>query len=71
MITLQIIGTDIEYLLPDDRVEELAVKARLQEWHHDTKILIVETGEIVDRDVLFENKYVGNECNYPENKQIN
>jgi hypothetical protein len=68
MIHLQIVGTEIVYELPDDRFEEIAVANQLREWHHDTKILIVETGEVVDRDTLFENKYVGNECKYPENK---
>ena len=63
-LTLRIIGTEIEYILPDDRTEEKAVADAVREWHHDTKILIVETGEIVERQDLFENKYTQNECNY-------
>jgi hypothetical protein len=58
MIHLQIIGTEIIYELPDDRTEEKAVADAVREWHHDTKILIIETNEVVERQDIFENKTI-------------
>ena len=52
MIHIQIINTDIIYELRDDNEPE--IKAKLKAWFPDTKVLIVETGEIVERNTIFE-----------------
>ena len=50
-VHLQIVGTEIEYILTEDNEQE--IKARLMAWFPDTLIHIVETDETVQRDVIF------------------
>ena len=53
MITLQIVNTEIEYILTDDNDKE--IKARLMSWVGDTKIYIPETDETLERQDIFNN----------------
>ena len=58
MLTLQILNTDITYMLagtddPDWRVKEADTKRQLQSRYYKTKVLVVETNEILTVEDIF------------------